>query len=295
MTAINDANDLLGLLSSGALSLDILSNLLTDGGAVASEMIYCHKAGTIAGVTPGSIVAQQPYSLWTVDGCPMSGGAVPTSWANPTNTTVGGLMQANPGGIRNKWIVSAVGNAMTGGMLVVYDRLGHMGGMSGTTITAQNVNGGSLGGITRYTSGAGNQLWLEIYTTIGATTTTVTVNYQDGTGTTQTSQATPFGGTQNDQAPQMIPISLAGGSAGVQGATSVTVLASTGTAGNFGVTIIHPLLYIPIAAPASAAYLTSFLNGPLPNPQTNACLAMMYIPCTNQFSSFDLFLTSVEA
>ena len=59
------------------------------------------------------------------------------------------------------------------GILVLYDRLLHIGGLNATTTAAQTV-GGSL---SRYTGGAGNQIWVEIYTQIGTTATTITANY----------------------------------------------------------------------------------------------------------------------
>jgi hypothetical protein len=149
-------------------------------------------------------------------------------------------MQTNPAGGKQKWLVgmNLCHSDTIGVHFILYDRLLHCGGMSGTVTTAQNCGGS----ITRYTDGLGNKIWLEIYTTVGATPQTVTAIYVNENGATHTTQATAIGGATLDKTQsRIIALPLQAGDRGVKSVTSVTLSGSTGTAGNFGVTIAHPL------------------------------------------------------
>jgi hypothetical protein len=88
---------------------------------------------------------------------------------------------------------------------------------------------------------------LEIYTAVGATATTVTCTYTNTGGVDHTSVATAYGGNTNalNLATRAIPLPLAQGDTGCTAVKNVTVLASTLTAGAFGVTLIKPLAFFP--------------------------------------------------
>jgi hypothetical protein len=126
-------------------------------------------------------------------------------------------------------------------VVIAYDRLLHIGGLSGTSTSAQTV-GGTL---TRNTGGEGNQIWVEIYTQIGATASTITASYTNQAGTSgRTTQAVAIGGTNNREVTRVIPLTLQAGDTGVQAVASVTInTTSTGTAGDFGITIARPLVF----------------------------------------------------
>lgn len=119
--------------------------------------------------------------------------------------------------------------------VIVYDRLGHMGGLSGTVITAQTVNlsVSSLAG-TRCNTDYNNVEWfLEWYTSTGSTAVTATVNvtYDDNsTGNISVSLAATMG------AQRLLPIYSAVAGRYIKAVNNVTLSATTGTAGNFGVT-----------------------------------------------------------
>jgi hypothetical protein len=165
--------------------------------------------------------------------------------------------------------------ASASGTLILYDRLLHIGGLSGTVITAQTV-GGTL---TRNTLGAGNQIWVEIYTQIGTTATTITANYTDQDGNTaQTTTATAIGGTGLREAQRIIPLPLASGDSGVRAVASVTVLATTGTAGSFGVSIVRPIAVIPLGLLGAGA-VRDFIAGlpSIPEIATDACLSLAWL------------------
>lgn len=178
----------------------------------------------------------------------MASGVAPTTAVVPTNSTTGNMGQIDPAGTLRvaRFIMSscAVGSNL-GGMLMLCDRLSHQGGLSGTTTGAQTTNLPTAA-LTRYTSGVGVWPCLEIYTAVGTTGTTATISYTNQAGTSgQTSQAVQFGASGFNGISQLIPVNLASGDYGCQAVASVTIALSTGTAGNFGVTLIKPLVMIP--------------------------------------------------
>jgi hypothetical protein len=76
---------------------------------------------------------------------------------------------------------------------------------------------------------------------------------------------------------QRIP--LAAGDSGIQAIEQIQLTATTGTAGNFGITIAQPLAWIPVGAAGTMGwrdYTTGLPGIPVIDP--NACLALMFIP-----------------
>ena len=222
-------------------------NRVTGGNNGTPEHIFWYRDARVGAAAAAATVAGRLTSLWQYDGQPSDGAVPPTTAAAPDDTTTGGLMQTDPGGGRQKWLLGGSASSLSAGTLFLYDRLLHISGLSGTVTTAQTV-GGTL---TRYTTGTaseGNQIFAEIYTQIGATGTTITASYTNQAGTSgKTTQATNFGATGFREAQRMIQLPLAAGDTGVQAVATTTVLATTGTAGNFGINIMRPLLTIPLA------------------------------------------------
>lgn len=217
-------------------------NRCTGGNSGSPEHVFFWKDARVAGAAAAATVAGRITSLWQYDGSP-GPGAAPTTWANPDETTNGGLKQTNPGGGRQKWLLGATAAPLAAGTLILYDRLGHIGNLSGTTTTAQTFTGT----VTRYTDGVGNQIWAEIYTQIGATATTFTCSYTDQDGNSgQTTAATAIGGTGLREVQRIIPVPLASGDTGVRSVENADLVATTGTAGAWGITIAHPLLVLPV-------------------------------------------------
>lgn len=257
-------------------------NRATGGNSGTPDPLFWHKTPRIAGAAATAPIAGRWCSLWQYDGCP-SGGAVPTTVAIPDNTTTGGLKQVDPGGGRQKWALSGFVANVAAGTVMMYDRLLHIGGLSGTVTTAQTVGGT----ITRHTDGKGNIAWAEIYTAIGATATTITMSYTDQDGNSgNTSVATTFGGTNFNTATRMIMYPVASGDSGIQAIASTTVLATTATAGNFGVTMAHPLAFYEIGAAGDAGWRDWATGLPgIPEIETDACIAYAYLPQTT--TAFD--------
>ena len=206
-----------------------------------------------------SQTANSYCSLWRATGQPGQG-AIPTVVATCNNTTVGTIgfnQQTSPITSYGAYLEIATGNAaMT---MELHDRLANMGGLNGTLTTAQSVNLDlstllSTDNI-NVRKGDDNysdvQWWLEWYTATGATavTATIAVTYNDGT----TGNLSALSLASSRPASHMISINslIPSAQSGkfIRGIVSVTLSATSGTAGNFGVTATRPRMTLsaPIA------------------------------------------------
>lgn len=189
-------------------------------------------------------VVGQFTSWWRSTGVP-SQGAIPSTAAYCTKALTGAVSFANQTGPATSYLayhtmMASVANTN----LEIHDRLAHRGGLDGTVLTAQTVgidlttiNAG--GAVPAARLGASDysdvQWWLEWYTATGATASnaTVAVTYDDGS--TGNLAVIAIGGTAI-AASQMRQLLPAVNGRWIRAVTSVTLSASTGTAGNFGVT-----------------------------------------------------------
>lgn len=196
---------------------------------------------SIASQTAGSFV-----SLWRATGQPGQG-AIPTAAAVVNNTTLGTMNFAQQSGDMKSYIgyfSVAAGNATT--TVEIHDRLMHMGGLNGTLTTAQTVNldlsanlaNSNLAERIGDADYSDVNWWLEWYTATGATASNATVNVTYNDGTTGSLTAAALAVTR--PASHMISLNTLVPSASsgkfIRAVNSVTLSASTGTAGNFGVT-----------------------------------------------------------
>ena len=162
----------------------------------------------------------------------------------------------------------------TAGTFFLYDRLWHNSALNGTLTTAQTFTQPAL---TRHTDGIGVEIWLEWYTATGSTAVTATISYTNSDGVsgrtgTCSIAASPVAG-------QMMMVALQAGDKGVQSVQSVTLSATTGTAGNFGVTLGKRKALIPIPVANIASPPQDFAALGLPEIQDNACIAIG-VQCT---------------
>lgn len=227
-----------------------------------------------------------PASSWTT--VPESGVAPTTAVAcdKTIKGALGTLATGEPAlpdgtGLR---VLSALTDSSSatarGGALMLVDRLSHQGGLSAATGGAQTTNLPTAA-LTRYTSGVGVMMALEVYGQLGATLTTFTVSYTNTDGTPgRTSPATAIGNTNNREAMRLIQIPLQGGDVGVQSVESVTLAATTGTAGTLGVTLYKPLFVVPFGAVDPLSIDMLFNLGQLPEIDQDACLSWVAIPPT---------------
>lgn len=199
--------------------------------------------------------AGQYHSLWRATGQPGQG-AIPAAAATCNNTLTGAMsfnQQTSPATSYGGWANASCSNSAT--TLEVHDRLMHMGGLSGTVTSAQTV-GIDFNGIAADNMveriGDSNysdiQWWLEWYTDTGSSAVTLTANvtYDDGsTGNlTAISLAATRRASQMISLNTMIPAAAAGRF--IRGVNTVTLSATTGTAGSFGVTATRPRMTMPL-------------------------------------------------
>lgn len=296
MATITSGDVLVNALTNGAItSIDQLVSKRTGGSNGNPQRRWKHWEPRVAGAAMTATVSGQWNSLLVSDSMPTSGGAVPTTWANPDNTLSGGIMQANASGGRNLYIAGLLGMlSSTPGTLLIYDRLGHMAGLSGQVVGDQNVNGGSAGTITRYTNGVGNFLAAEIFSAVGNTPEVLTITYTNDSGSSSTGGTVPFGGTGMQEAGRLLFYDLATGEQGVRDVTKVNLNGGTGVAGNWGVVIGHPLYYVTNAI-GGYTTVTSFVDGPIPQVLASACLAVAFLPTIAGSPICELEIEMVEA
>lgn len=267
MAAITDLSDLI--------------NRQTGGNSGTPENIFFHKVPRVAGAAATAPIAGRGCSLWTYDGMP-AGGAVPTSAAIPDRTTQGAIPFTAPGGTREKWLIGASMAPLAAGVYLLYDRLFHIGGLSGASTADQTVQGSPASpALTRNTGGAGNIVFYEIYSILGTNSQTLTMTYTDQDGNTGNTSTINIGAAGHREVTRMQRIPLAAGDTGVRAVEKVALSATTGTAGNFGITIAQPLAWIPVGAGGTMGWrdYTTGLPG-IPAINSDACLAVMYIAAT---------------
>ena len=227
-------------------------------------------------------------SLWRATGQPGQG-AIPAATAVCNNTTLGGMgftQQTSPATSYGSYMEVATSNsAMT---VEIHDRLAHMGGLVGNVTTAQTVSLdlSTLGATNNISNRIGDtnysdvQWWLEWYTATGTTAVTATVAavYNDGTTANIT---VPLAALRQASFMQslngLIPAAQTGKY--IRGITSVTLSATTGVAGSFGVTATRPRMVI--GAPiANMKFIADWAQLGLPEIKNSACLFPIVLTST---------------
>ena len=206
------------------------------------------------------------------------GGSIPTTAAQCFDTTEGALVSPIPTAAGALYLASmfvATANALVQpGLVTVNDRLSHMGGLSGI-VTGEQTTNLPTAALPRYTNGVGVQIAIDVYTGLGTTATTLTARYTNSDGV-----------ANRTTKPIVIPTSLAGaqrrflplqdGDVGVLSVEGVTLAASTGTAGNFGITLIKPLAMPRMMTDifGEQREAPDVLYGGLPEVKPGACLEL---------------------
>jgi hypothetical protein len=198
-----------------------------------------------ANITGGSASNARLHDLYALTLNPVTGLAVtaPTTAAalSKSDTTALNYYLPNYSPESPYLIGSRIASATATGVYYIIDRLSHQGGLSGIVTTAQTTNLPTAA-LTRYTDGVGVMIGLTIYTSIGGTATSVTASYTNQAGTPgRTTVAQAIGGSGNSSTARMIFLPLQAGDTGARSVENVTLLATTGTAGNFGVTLFKIL------------------------------------------------------
>ena len=246
---------------------------LIDALANNSTRIVIDKA-SIANTSAG-----QYHSLWRATGQPGQG-AIPAAATNCNQSTTGGIkfsQQTDP--VKSYLAYLEAVSSTSASTMEVHDRLMDRGGLNGTLTTAQaagiDFNGATADNMAERIGDADCsdiQWWLEWYTDTGATavTATVAVTYSDGTtgNLTGVSLAATRRASFMQSLNGLIPAAAAGKF--IRAVNTVTLSASTGTVGNFGVTAtrLRGSLFMPIA---NAKFSADWANLPINTIPNSAC------------------------
>lgn len=256
---------------------------LIDALANNSSRIVIDKA-SIANAAAG-----QYHSLWRATGQPGQG-AIPAAAANCNQSTVGGMrfsQQTAPAQSYLAYLEAA--SSVSAVTMEVHDRLMHMGGLNGTLTTAQPVridfDGVTADNMAERIGDADYsdiQWWLEWYTDTGATVTTATVAVTYSDGTTGNLTGVTLTATRRASFMQslngLIPAAAAGKF--IRAVNTVTLSASTGAAGNFGVTAtrLRGSLFMPLA---NAKFSADWANLPINTIPNSACPFLVMLASTS--------------
>ena len=220
-------------------------------------------------------------SLWRATGLPQQG-VIPSTAAYCTSALLGSIgftNQTAPVVGYLGWHTLMTGNANTN--LEIHDRLAHMGGLNGTLLTAQTV------GIDLTTINAGGAVpaarlgaadysdvswWLEWYTATGATAANATVNVTYSDGTTGNLAVIAVGGTAIGASRMIKLLSASATGLDIRGVNTVTLSASTATAGSFGVTATRHRTIMFTGGTANVSETFDWAQLGLPKIQNDSCL-----------------------
>lgn len=166
------------------------------------------------------------------------------------------------------------------------DLLAHSGGMSGT-VTTEQTTGLPTAALPRYTDGEGVMAALNVYSALGSTATTATLNYTNQSGTAgRTSQ--PLAVLSSVSARTTLIFCLQDGDTGVRSVEGLTLAGSTGTAGNFGVLLFKPIAMLGGTSAEGADRAPTrnmlFSGGAIAEIKPGACLDMLYSNTTSSGS-----------
>lgn len=210
-------------------------------------------------------------SLWVGAGSPVAGAKQGSlAGAIPTKDTTGAIQFTNPTAPNLLYLISMVLMSTAIGGFSLYDRLWHNSLINTTIATEQVFNGSAL---TRYTDGVGVDIWLECYTNSGSTGVTLTVKYYN---TLNVLKTTTVSVPASMVANQMIRVPLLAGDF-LKSVYSCQLSATTGTAGDWGITVLKKIADIPVMLANSGPPHQDFAALGMPEIETDACLAFMVL------------------
>lgn len=197
-------------------------------------------------ISLGQRLFASPFSHATAKQFPVPVGgtfvAAPTTAAACDSSTTGAMIRPLAGSGDQVMVGSYYQSPINDNAAFLIDRLSHQGGLVGNITTSQTTNLPTAA-LTRYTSGVGVYAALEVYTALGATDSVFTMVYTNQAGTGSRSASVILADTPTLNAFIWMP--LQGTDSGVRSVESVSLTPSTGTAGNFGITLFKPLVWIP--------------------------------------------------
>lgn len=230
--------------------------------------------------------AGQFHSLWRATGQPGQG-AIPGAAARCTNALTGSLQFTQQTSPATSYLAIMEGLCSnSASTLEIHDRLMHMGGLNGTLATAQtadvdvhaNIASDNLTARIGDSNYSDITWWLEWYTDTGGTAVTATVNvtYNDGSSGNLTGISLAATRRASFMQPLNGFIPAAQSGLYIRDVNTVTLSATTGTAGSFGVTATRyrAALYKPLA---NARFTADWAGLGLPEIPNSSCLMLIQL------------------
>ncbi len=220
--------------------------------------------------------AGQIFSLFRAGGYPAQG-AIPGAWATCTDALTGSLLTfTNPTAPAESYLGRLELQLATTNGVIVYDRLGHMGGLSGTVTTAQTVSGAIPSGRLADANGLDTEWFLEWYTDTGGTGVNCTVTYTNHADVGSRTVVIALAATT--RAGRMMPIIPTTSGDFIKSIQSIQLSATTGTAGSFGVTACRRIAGAYAIANQIVVYDAANLG--IPRVPDDACLMLATVCST---------------
>ena len=228
----------------------------------------------------------QFHSLWRATGQPGQG-AIPTAAAPCDNTLLGSIQFTQQTAPATSYLAILEGLCSNAGStLEIHDRLAHRGGLVGNIATAQTVDLdlNALLSLDNLNARKGDsnfsdvQWWLEWYADTGGTAVNATVNVTYNDGSSGNLSVIALAATRRASFMQPLNGFIPAADSGkyIRDVNTVTLSATTGTAGNFGVTATRyrAALYKPLA---NARWPADWAQLGLPEIQNESCLFCVQI------------------
>lgn len=214
-------------------------------------------------------------SSWLAAGNPGAGSAAPAYTAGSGYTcsrATAGAMRYTNASVQN-WVARLAASCTQPGTLILYDRLWSCSGMGFAAGTYTVTTPGSLPA--RITDdGVDVEAWVEQFVAAGAASGTLTLNYLNAnTGASKSGVISAV--VSAPVAGQLQPIPVAAGDTGVRQVTSA-VTSATWTSGSFGITLMKPVLRVPVLGVGIGQVLDWAGTG-LQKLPADACLFWVYL------------------
>lgn len=228
-------------------------------------------------------------SLWRATGQPGQG-AIPTAAAVCSNDLLGAFQfaqQTAPATSYGALLYAVCSNAAAS--LEIHDRLMHLGGLVGNVATSQtavldlntNLATNNLDARKGDPNFSDVQWWLEWYVATGGTASNITINVTYSDASTGSLTAIPLAATR--PASHMIPINsfipAAASGLFIRAINSVQLTATTGTAGNFGITATRPRMTAPLPT-NNIMWTYDWAGLGIPEIPNSACLFAVILTAT---------------
>jgi hypothetical protein len=239
-------------------------------------------------------------SLWRGTGQPEQG-AIPTVTGTSVYSTLAGSMgpltvgSGLTGYIANLALVGSISH-----QFIVYDRLMHLGGLSGAASGATALVDCTVSTLSYVQDGSRCSLdepclewWLDIYADIGTTARVITFTYTGPSASGQTCTLS-YGGSsplnQDSRSFRILPTTEGSAIVSIQ---TFSPAATTGAAGSWGITARRKLTQVNMGQP-NVGVDKDFAGIGMPRVGNNACIEYMVLSSTTSSGVIDGWVNVIQ-